>query len=132
MIQVELTIGGQTLAEVKIQRCIFQEDSLLPLQFVTAITFVNYKLRRLDRMKNSLRRNNNSNNKIRPTKEKETYKYLGILEAKTIKQAEIKEKKLKEYSWRTRKLLETKLHGRNLMKWINTLATHLARYSEPF
>ena len=46
--------------------------------------------------------------KIRTLREKETYKYLGILEADTIKQVEMKEKIKKEYL-RTRKLLETKL-----------------------
>ena len=46
------------------------------------------------------------NEKIRTLKEKETYKYLGILEADTIKQVEIKGKKFKQvYLWRTRKLL---------------------------
>ena len=39
----------------------------------------------------------------------EKYKYLGILEADTIKQQEMKEKILKEYLWRARKLLKTKL-----------------------
>ena len=41
--------------------------------------------------------------------DKETYKYLKILEADTIKQGEIKEKITKEYLRRTQKLLETKL-----------------------
>ena len=54
--------------------------------------------------------------KIRTLAEDETYKYLGILEADTIKQAEMKEKIQKEYLWRSRKLLETKLYGRNLIK----------------
>ncbi len=36
-------------------------------------------------------------NKIRTLAENETYKYLGILEADTIKQAEMKEKIQKEY-----------------------------------
>ena len=45
----------------------------------------------------------------------ETYKYLGILEADTIKQ-----------------LLETKLCSRNLIKGINTWAVSLVRYSGPF
>ena len=40
--------------------------------------------------------------------EKETCKYLGILEADTIKQVYMKEKIEKEYLKRTRKLLETK------------------------
>ena len=31
--KVKLAAGGQTRAEVKIQRCIFQGDSLLPFKF---------------------------------------------------------------------------------------------------
>ena len=58
--------------------------------------------------------------KIKTLAENETYKYLGILEADTIKQAEMKEKIQKEYLMRTRKLLETKLNSRNLIKGINT------------
>ena len=58
--------------------------------------------------------------KIKSLAENETYKYLGILEADIIKQAEIKEKIQKEYLRRTRKLLETKLNSRNLIKGINT------------
>ena len=54
--------------------------------------------------------------KIRTPEEKETYKYLGILEADTVKQMEIKEKIKKEYLRRTRKLLETKLYSRNPIK----------------
>ena len=42
--------------------------------------------------------------KIKTLAKKETYKYLGILEADTIKQVE-----MKEYLRRTRKLRETKL-----------------------
>ena len=44
-------------------------------------------------------------------------KYLGILEADTIKQAEMKEKKLKF----TPGERETKLHSRKPIKGINTL-----------
>ena len=51
--------------------------------------------------------------KIRTLGEKEAYKYLGILEADTIKQPEMKEKIKKEYLKRTRKLLEIKLYNRN-------------------
>ena len=69
---------------------------------------------------------------IKTLAENETYKYLGILEADTIKQAEMKEKILKEYSRRTRKLLETKLNSRNFIKGINTCAVPLIRYSGPF
>ena len=52
--------------------------------------------------------------KIRTLGEKEIYKYLGKLEADTIKQVEMKKKK--EYISRTRKPLETKPWGRNLIK----------------
>ena len=63
--------------------------------------------------------------KIRMHAENETYKYLGILEADTIKQVEMKDKIQKEYLRRTRKLLETKLSCRNLIKGINTWAVPL-------
>ena len=52
----------------------------------------------------------------------EINKYLGILEADTIKQVEMKEKIKKEYPRRTRKLLEIELYSRNLIKGINTWA----------
>ena len=67
--------------------------------------------------------------KIRTLGEKETYKYLEILEADTIKQEEMKEKIKKEYFTRSRKLLETKFSSRNLVKGINTWAVSLVRYS---
>ena len=70
--------------------------------------------------------------KIKTFAENEAYKYLGILEADTIKQAEMKEKIQKEYLRRTRKLLETKFNSRNLIKGINTWAVPLVRYSAPF
>ena len=70
--------------------------------------------------------------KIRTPAENETYKYLGILEADTIKQVEIKNEIQKEYRRRTRKLLETKLCSRNLIKGINNWAVPLVRYSGPF
>ena len=61
--------------------------------------------------------------KIKTLAENKTYKYLGILEADTIKQVEMKEeKKQKEYIRRNRKLLETKLNSRNLIKRKNTWA----------
>ena len=70
--------------------------------------------------------------KIRMLREKETYNYLDILEADTIKQVEMKEKIKKEYLRRTRKLLETKLCSRNLIKGINIWAVPLIRYLGPF
>ena len=44
----------------------------------------------------------------------------------------MKNKIQKEYLRRTRKLLETKLNSRNLIKGINTWAVPLVRYSRPF
>ena len=70
--------------------------------------------------------------KIRTLTENEIYKYLGILEADTIKQVEMKSKTHKEYLRRTRKILETKLSSRSLIKGINTWAVPLLRYSGPF
>ena len=57
--------------------------------------------------------------KIRTLGENGTYKYLGILEADTIK-VEMKDKIEKEYHRRTRKIREKKLFSRNLIKGINT------------
>ena len=56
--------------------------------------------------------------KTRTPGEKETYKYLEILEADTIKQVEMKEQIKKLYLRKTRKLLETKLYSRNLIEGI--------------
>ena len=69
---------------------------------------------------------------IRTLEENENYKYLGILEADTIKQVQMKDTIRKEYLRRTRKLLGTKLSSRNLIKGINTWAVLLVRYSGPF
>ena len=70
--------------------------------------------------------------RMRTLGENEIYKYLGILEADTIKQVEMKDKIQKEYLRKTRKLLEIKLSRRNLIKGINTWAVPLVRYSGPF
>ena len=70
--------------------------------------------------------------KMRTLGENEIYKYLGILEADTIKQVEMKDKIQKEYIRRARKLLETKLSCKNLIKGINAWAVLLIRYSGPF
>ena len=51
--------------------------------------------------------------------------------ADTIKQVQMKDTIRKEYPRRTRKLLETKLSSRNLIKGINW-AVPLVRYSGPF
>ena len=73
-----------------------------------------------------------SQDKIRTLGENEKYKYLGILEADTTTQAEMKDKIQKEYLRRTRKLLKTKLSCKNLIKEINTRAVPFDRYSGPF
>ena len=52
--------------------------------------------------------------------EQETYKYLGMFEADTIEQVEMKEKLQKSIS-RESELLETKLYCRNQIKGINIL-----------
>ena len=70
--------------------------------------------------------------KIRTLAENETDKNIEILEADIIKQAEMKNKIQKEYLRRTRKLLETKLSSRNLIKGINTWAVSHVRYLGPF
>ena len=56
-----------------------------------------------------------NHDRIMTLEEKETDKYLGILEADTIKQVQMKDMIRKEYFRRTRKLLETKLSSRNLI-----------------
>ena len=66
--------------------------------------------------------------KIRRHGEKENYRYLGILEADTIKHAEIKEQIKKLCFRRRRKLHETKLLSRHLIKGINNRAVLLVRY----
>ena len=70
--------------------------------------------------------------KIRTVVENENYKYLGILEADTIKQVQMKDKIQKEYLRRIRKLLQTKLSRRNLVKRINIWDVQLVIYSGPF
>ena len=69
-----------------------------------------------------------NHDKIRTLGENETYKYL----ADTIKQVEMKDKIRKEYIMITRKLLETKISSRNLIKGINTFDVPLVRYLGPF
>ena len=43
-LRVELTVGGKSLTEVKIQRGIFQEDAVSPLLFVIVVMPLNYIL----------------------------------------------------------------------------------------
>ena len=44
--KVELTAGGRSLAEVNIQRFIFQGDALSPLLFIIAMVLLNHILRK--------------------------------------------------------------------------------------
>ena len=44
--RVELTAGAKSLAEVKIQRHVFQRDALSPLLFVTVMMTLNNLLRK--------------------------------------------------------------------------------------
>ena len=192
--RVELTAGGRSIAETKIQRGIFQGDALLPLLFIIAMMPLNHILRKcaagyklsrsqekinhlmyMDDIKLFAKNEKNLENlinsvriysqdigmefgiekcamlvmksgkrhmtdgmelpnldRIRTLEENETYKYLGILEAYTIKRVQMKDTIRKEYLRRTRKLHETKLSSRNLIKGINTWAVPLIRYSGLF
>ena len=185
--RVELTAGGRSLAEIKIQRGIFQGDALSPLLFIIAMMPLNHisrkctaghKLSRSQEKINHLMYMDDiklfaknekeletlihavriysqdigmefglekcamlvmkrgkrhltdgmellNQDKIRTLTENETNKYLGILEADTSKPVEIKLRIQKEYLRRTRKLSETKLPSRNLIKGINTWAVPL-------
>ena len=142
--RVQVTAGERSLAETKIQRGIFQGDDIklfakknekeleilihtfriysqdIQMEFViekcAMLVMKTGKSHMTDGMKLP------NHDKIRTLGEKETYKYLGVLEADTLKQVELKDKIRKEYPRRTRKLLETKLSSWNLIKRINTWA----------
>ena len=60
--------------------------------------------------------------------EADGYKYLGILEADTILEKEMKEMFQKEYLRRLRCILKSKLNGKNKIKGINSWAVSLLRY----
>ena len=55
-------------------------------------------------------------------REKENYKYSGILEVNTIKQAEMKEKITKVCLYQIRKILKIKLYSRKFIERKNTRA----------
>ena len=188
--RVELTAGGRSLAETKIQREIFQGDTLslllfiivmMPLDHILRKCAAGYKLSRSQEKINHqmymddiklLAKNEKeletlihtvriytqdiemefgiekcvilvrkgckqhmtdgmelpNHDEIKTLGGNKTYKYLGILEADNIKQVKMKDAIRKEYLRRTRKLLETKLPSRNLIKGINTWAVPLVRY----
>ena len=56
------------------------------------------------------------------------YKYLGVLEAYGIKDKLMKEAITKEYYRRIRKILKSKLNGRNIISAINSRAVSIVRY----
>ena len=58
--------------------------------------------------------------RMKTLRENENYKYLGILNAITFKEAEMKEKVSKDCRRRTRNLLDFKLCSRNFIKGVNT------------
>lgn len=59
----------------------------------------------------------------------EQYKYLGMLEADSIKQTIMKEKTREEYFKRLKKILKSDLNAGNVVKAINTWAVSAFRYS---
>ena len=69
---------------------------------------------------------------IKSLQEGESYKYLGILEADIFLEVEMKLIVLKEHIRRLRKVLKSKLNGRNLVHGVNTWAVSLLRYSATF
>ena len=61
---------------------------------------------------------------IRSLKEREGYKYLGVLEADVMLYKQMKEKIKKEYLRRVRKVAQSKLNGANLIQAVNTWQCH--------
>ena len=69
---------------------------------------------------------------IKSLQEGESYKYLGILEADKFLEEKMKLNVSKEYIRRLRKVLKSKLNGRNLVHGDNTWLVSLIRYSAAF
>lgn len=69
------------------------------------------------------------NKVIRGMEKEETYKYLGVLQAKGIEQKKIKEELINTYKKRIGQLLKTKLTARNMITAINTYAVPVIGYS---
>ena len=69
---------------------------------------------------------------IRTLGEKETYKYLGILEADTIKQVEMKENSFKKVSQKSQKITWDKTLWQQPCQRDKYLSYPLVRYSGPF
>ena len=60
--------------------------------------------------------------------EKNGYRYLGILEYNKINESKMKENFRREYLWRTKLIMKSRLSGRNKIIAINTWAVSLMRY----
>ena len=69
---------------------------------------------------------------IQSLEEVESYKYLGILEADKFLEEKMKLNVSNEYIRRLRKVLKSKLNGRNLVRGVNTWTVSLLRYSAAF
>ena len=69
---------------------------------------------------------------IKSFQEGRSYKYLGILDADKFLEQKIKLNVSKEYIWKLRTVLKSKLNGRNLVCGVNTLAVSVLRYSATF
>ena len=57
------------------------------------------------------------------------YKYLGHMQTKQIKHAQMKQQLGEEYLRRTKSILKTKLNGKDTTKAINTYATPVLTFS---
>ena len=69
---------------------------------------------------------------IKSIQEGESYRYLRILEADRFLGEEMKLKVSKEYFRRLKKVLKSKLNGRNLVQGVNTCSVSLLRHSAAF
>ena len=71
-------------------------------------------------------------NEIRVIGENDSYKYLGVLEADQIKREEMKETLTMEYKRRVRKVLQSKLNGRNMVKAIKNMGSIIIKTLSAF
>ena len=69
---------------------------------------------------------------IKSLQEGESYKYLEILEGDKFLEEKMKLNVSKEYIWRLRTILKSKVNGGNLVPRVNTWAVSLLRYSAAF
>ena len=60
------------------------------------------------------------------------YKYLGVLEADTIKDKEMKDNLKRRYARRIRNILKSQLNSKNVVNVINCRAISIIRYSISF